>query len=91
MPLPDTLTRKLEVYRERGLLMKYDSESFFETSWLCMFGNFGIDARSWDPLAGLLPLNDLEDITRRVRADIARIAQGATPHREFLKIAGALA
>jgi tryptophan halogenase len=91
MPLPDTLLRKIEVYRERGLLMKYDSESFFEPSWLCMFGNFGIDARSGDPLAGLLPLDDLEDLTRRVRGDIARIALGATPHREFLEIAGALA
>lgn len=91
MPLPETLTRKLELYRERGVLLKYDSESFFEPSWLCMFGNFGIDARAWDPLTGLLPLADLEDVTRRVRADIARIAQGATPHREFLRLAGALA
>jgi tryptophan halogenase len=91
MPLPDTLARKIELYRERGLLLKYDSESFFEPSWLCMFGNLGIDAGAGDPLSALLPLPELEDVTRRVRADIARIASGATPHREFLKIAGALA
>jgi hypothetical protein len=28
-------------------------------------------------------------VTRRVRDDIARTARGATPHREFLKLAGA--
>ena len=34
---------------------------------------------------------ELEDVTRRVREDIVRMARGATPHREFLRLAGALA
>jgi tryptophan halogenase len=91
MPLPETLTRKLALYRARGLIQQFDSESFFDPSWLCMYANLGIEARSWDPLANLLPLDELEEVTRRVRADIARTARGATPHREFLRIAGALA
>jgi len=49
-----------------------------------MYGNLGIEAGSWDPLTDLLPLNELEDITRRVRADIVKIASTATTHREFL-------
>ena len=91
MPLPDTLTRKIALYRARGLIQQFDSESFFDPSWLCMYGNFGIDAESWDPLTNLLPLRELDEVTRRVRDDIARIARGATPHREFLRLAGALA
>jgi tryptophan halogenase len=91
MPLPETLTRKLELYRAGGLIQQYDSESFFDPSWLCMYGNFGIEAGSWDPLANLLPLKDLEEVTRRARADIARTAQECTTHREFLRLAGALA
>jgi tryptophan halogenase len=91
MPLPESLSRKLALYRARGLIQQFDSESFFDPSWLCMYGNFGIEAQSWDPLANLLPLPELEEVARRVRGDIARTARGATPHREFLKIAGALA
>jgi tryptophan halogenase len=91
MPLPGTLTRKIAMYRARGLIQQFDSESFFDPSWLCMYGNFGIEAKSWDPLTNLLPLPELEDVTRRVRDDIVRIARGATPHREFLELAGALA
>jgi tryptophan halogenase len=90
MPLPETLTRKVALYRARGLIQQFDSESFFDPSWLCMYGNLGIEAASWDPLTDLLPLPELDDVTRRVREDIARIARGATPHREFLKLAGAL-
>ena len=91
MKLPDTLTRKIDAWRARGLLRQLDSESFFEPSWLCMYGNFGIDAGSWDPLTNLLPIKDLDEVTRRVRADIARIARESLPHREFLKQSGALA
>ena len=91
MPLPETLTRKIALYRTRGLIQQFDSESFFDPSWLCMYGNFGIDAGSWDPLTNLLPLPELDDVTRRVRDDIVRIARSALPHREFLSRAGALA
>jgi tryptophan 7-halogenase len=91
MPLPDTLSRKIELYQARGLIQQFDSESFFDPSWLCMYGNLGIEAQSWDPLANLLPLGELAEVTRRVREDIVRTARGARPHREFLKLAGALA
>ena len=91
MALPPTLARKIALYRARGLIAQWDSESFFDPSWLCMYGNLGIDAQAWDPLTNLLPLPELEEVTRRVRADIARNARAATPHREFLRLAGALA
>jgi len=91
MTLPETLSRKIALYRARGVIQQFDSESFFHPSWLCMYGNFGIEAASWDPLTNLLPLPELEDVTRRVREDIARIARGALPHREFLQQAGAWA
>jgi tryptophan halogenase len=90
MALPDSLQYKLELYRARGLLVQYQSESFFEPSWVCMYANFGISARSWDPLAGLLDLGELKNVTRRMRADIATIAGEGVPHHEFLRIRGAL-
>jgi tryptophan halogenase len=91
MPLPDTLGRKIALYRARGVIQQLASESFFAPSWLCMYGNFGIDAGSWDPLTNLVPLAELDEVTRRVRGDISRNALAATPHRRFLDIAGALA
>jgi len=91
MPLPDSLARKIAMYRTRGLIQQFDSESFFDPSWLCMYGNFGIEAASWDPLANLLPLPDLQEVLRRSREDILRKAQGCRTHLEFLRAAGALA
>jgi tryptophan halogenase len=91
MTLHETLERMIALYRARGLIQQFDAESFFEPSWLCMYGNLGIDAASWDPLANLLPFDELADVTRRVRADLVRMASECAPHREFLRLAGALA
>ncbi len=91
MPLPDTLLNKLALYRARGHLVQYPSESFFDPSWVCLYANFGVEARSWDPLTNLLALDDLKELTRRLRGDIAAIAHEGSPHREFLRLAGALA
>ncbi len=91
MKLPDSLLHKLSLYRARGLIVQYESEAFFSPSWVCMYANFGIEARSWDPLANLLPIEELREVTRRLRGDIAAIAAEGAPHREFLRLAGALA
>ncbi len=90
MPLPETLLHKLALYRARGHIVQYESESFFDPSWVCMYANFDIEVQSWDPLANLLPIDELKELTRRLRGDIAAIAREGSPHREFLKLAGAL-
>jgi tryptophan halogenase len=91
MPLPDSLCNKLALYRARGLIVQYESESFFDSSWVCMYANLGIEARNWDPLAGLLDIEELKTLTRRLRADIANFANEGSTHREFLRLRGALA
>ena len=90
MTLPDSLAHKLSLYRARGLIVQYESESFFDSSWVCMYANFGIEARAWDPLTNLLPIGELTEVTRRLRTDIAAMASEGSPHRDFLRLAGAL-
>ena len=91
MRLPDTLEHKIAVYRAGGRIVQYQSESFFDSSWVCMYANFGIDARNWDPLAELIDLDELKNLMRRLRPDIAALAREGSPHREFLRLKGALA
>jgi len=91
MKLPDSLNHKLALYRARGHIVQFESESFFDPSWVCMYANFGIEPRSWDPMTSLLPLEELKELTRRLRADIATMASEGSPHRDFLRLKGALA
>ncbi len=91
MPLPDSLRHKLELYQARGVLARYQSESFFDPSWVCMYANFGIGTHGWDPLTDLLALTDLRELARHLRNDIAARAIEGVPHREFLRAKDALA
>jgi tryptophan halogenase len=91
MKLPDTLEHKIALYRESGQLAEYQSESFFDPSWVCMYANFGVEARRWDPLTDLIDVDELRNLARRVRAEIQARAREGSPHREFLKLKGALA
>jgi tryptophan halogenase len=91
MALPDTLAHKIELYRASGRIVQYASESFFDPSWVCMYANLGIDAGAWDPYAGLIDLGEISRLATSLRADIAAQAAAGTPHREFLRMRGALA
>lgn len=91
MPLPDTLEHKIALYRAGGQIVQYQSESFFDPSWVCMYANFGIEAGNWDPLAESIDLEELKNLTRRLRPDILALAREGSPHREFLRLKGALA
>lgn len=91
MALPDSLSHKMALYRARGYLAQYQSESFFDPSWVCMYANLGIEARAWDPLTNLLKIEELKELSQRLRIDISAMAREGSPHREFLRLAGAWA
>ncbi|MEI9903598.1 MAG: tryptophan 7-halogenase [Asticcacaulis sp.] len=85
MALPDTLTAKIEAYKARGAFVRYEAESFFDPSWLCMYDGFGIVPRAYDPFADNFALDDLKDLTRNIRADVKAMAMTAPLHADFIK------
>ncbi len=85
MSLPDTLMTKIEAFRTRGLFVRYEGESFFDPSWLCMYDGFGISPRAYDPFADNFALGDLRDLTRNIRADVQAMAKDAPRHADFIK------
>ena len=42
MPIPDTLERKIDLFRSRGHVVAYAEESFEEASWVTMYAGFGM-------------------------------------------------
>ena len=40
MPIPDTLERKIDLFRSRGHVVAYAEESFEEASWVTMYAGF---------------------------------------------------
>jgi tryptophan halogenase len=84
MPLPDSLTSKMELFRERGAVAPYADGVFLEPSWIAVYIGQNVIPRRPHPLAELAPLDELRGRLEAMRTDISK-AVGALPrHREFV-------
>ena len=73
--MPDTLARKLALFREKGRIFRYDDELFSIPSWVAVMLGQGIDPDGYDPVVDALDADRVADALRRMRAghgDIAR-------------------
>ncbi len=87
MALPDTLQHRLDFFRASGALMRYDLESFFDASWVCMFEGFGVAPEQVSPWMARFDIGELKDVAAKLRADIAARAEAAPLHTDFLRLA----
>ncbi len=55
MPIPDTLARKIDLFRATGRLFRYEDELFSEASWIAVLLGQGVMPRTYEPLADTLP------------------------------------
>ena len=85
MDIPDTLRHKIELFKSSGQFARYDAESFFDPSFLCMYDGFDIAPATYDPFADNFALDDLKDLTRNIRADVKGMAQDGERHSDFIR------
>jgi tryptophan halogenase len=85
MPIPDSLAHKIELFRSRARVLRYDDELFAETSWVAVMLGQGIQPRRYDPLADVPPLAELQKKLAGIRAVIQRGAQAIPTHAQFIE------
>ncbi|WP_296818598.1 tryptophan halogenase family protein [Brevundimonas sp.] len=84
MPIPETLRQRVEIFRDRGLLISSSDELFSHTSWCAVMLGQGIQPISHNPLyarqgsAGKASLS-------RVERQVAEVTDRMVSHQEFLK------
>jgi tryptophan halogenase len=84
LPVPDSLAYKIELFRARGHLVRYEWETFQDPSWLAMYTGFGILPEACDPLAEQFPEQELRQSMASMRQSIHAAAQAAPTHAEFI-------
>jgi tryptophan halogenase len=84
MAIPDSLAHKIELFRARGRIARFDDQLFVEPSWLAVFMGQGIEPRHHDRMADVPPLADIERRLGGIRQTIAQICQGLPTHDEFI-------
>lgn len=85
MQVPDSLTRKIEIFRHSGYIEDYRDGLFNAPSWLSVFLGQGLRPEHYHPLADAIPLERLLAELDELRTDIAFRIDEMPKHATFLK------
>jgi tryptophan 7-halogenase len=84
MDIPDTLRRKMDLYRGQGRVLREADELFTEISWLQVMHGQGLRAEGHYPLVDLVPPADVAEALASAR-DVVRQCAAVMPlHSDYI-------
>ena len=84
MPIPDSLTEKMDLWRRRARVVKYREGVFLDASWVSVYLGQGILPDGWDPRADTAASHALLGGLTTLRDQIAGDVAGRPDHRSFI-------
>jgi tryptophan halogenase len=84
MEVPESLARRIELFRASGRIFRVGEELFTETGWLQVLLGQGVEPGAWHPLADQLGPAQLEEFLALNRRHAAAIAEAMPPHSDYI-------
>jgi tryptophan halogenase len=84
MEIPESLRRRIDMFRESGYLYQGDSELFRVDSWIAVFMGQNIEPKNYHHYARLDDKNVMEYM-ERTRAEVAKVVNALPLHADFVK------
>jgi tryptophan halogenase len=85
MPVPDTLAHKMELFKERGRVVRTDNELFAEAGWLQVLYGQNLQPDSYNPLADLLSEGDIKEYLDSISDVVAKCADAMPSHAAYIE------
>lgn len=84
MDIPDTLKHRMDLFKSRGRLFRFQDELFTDNSWLAVMVGQGLIPQGYDPLVQKLPLSEIEKNLAVLKTGIFRTAEAMPLHEKFV-------
>ena len=84
MPVPDSLTEKMELFGHSGHIEHYRDGLFTPPSWLSVYLGQGLQPERYHPLANVEPMDRLVIELQALRSDIADRIDEMPKHASFI-------
>lgn len=84
MEVPESLQRKMDLYRSGGRIYRDNNELFAEASWLQVMHGQRVKARSCHPLAGVRPAAEIDALLKDVQRVIAKCVEVMPTQAQFI-------
>jgi len=87
MKLPDSLSERIELYRETGRIRPKAAELFTDMSWFYIFEGMGVRPLRYDPLMDVVSHEQLRDLLSSVSQSVASLTRNAPAHDSYFPTA----
>lgn len=84
MSVPDSLTRKIELFREAGRVFRYEDELFSKPSWVAVLLGQNILPKRTDPIVEGVPEEQVERSLGSMKAAMNNAVMKMETHQAFL-------
>jgi len=84
MPIPESLARKMALFRAAGRLFRYEDELFTDASWTAVMIGQGLMPERHDPLADTLDPREVRDLAMRMADAFRRTARAMPTHADYI-------
>jgi tryptophan halogenase len=85
MPVPDTLAHKMELFKERGRVIRTDNELFAEAGWLQVLYGQNLQPDGYNPLVDLLSEGDIKEYLDSISEVVAKCADAMPSHAAYIE------
>lgn len=84
MDIPESLKRKLDLFRSNGRVFRDANELFAEPSWVQVLHGQRVEPHSYHALVDVYPEEKIAEFMRNIRGVIANCTQAMPTHEEFI-------
>ncbi len=84
MEIPDSLTQKIELFRETGRVFRKNEELFAENSWVQVMMGQGILPHAYHPIVTKLSDEELDQLLAGLRDSITKTVAGLPEHHAYV-------
>jgi tryptophan halogenase len=84
MDVPDTLARKIDLFRSRGRVLRWAEDLFTEDSWIAVMLGQRITPEGYDPLVDSLPIANVRAFASHIKQVVAKTASAMPGHQDFI-------
>ena len=84
MSVPDSLKRKMELYRAHGRIVRFNNELFAEVAWLQVMQGQNLQTEGYHPLVDMQPEDKIAEYLESVRTVIAKCADAMPDHAAYV-------
>lgn len=84
MSIPDSLTQKIELFREAGRIFRYEDELFSKPSWVAVMLGQNIQPRTVDPIVEGVASEQIERSLGSMKAAMANAVTKMETHQAFI-------